>query len=223
MPLEQLRPFQKNLKKLSPDDRARMRRSIITHGFTDVVAVWLEDGVHHMLNGHQRVDVATQMVRDEGYVCPPVPVVWIDAADRSEAKRKLLVLSTAYGQIDTDGLAEFVADIDLTPDLLFEDLRLPDFSIRDFMDSHFTPDAVEAPAGPAPADTVSNTKVYNNETRALESFLSSDVRRITIYTNAVEYDQAVQRLSAIALASGVADYKAVLFYLLELYDLCHCK
>ena len=52
---------------------------------------------------------------------PELPCVFIEARDRKDAKQKLLRLNSFYGDIDPEGLQEFVNGIDVD----WSDLELP--------------------------------------------------------------------------------------------------
>lgn len=241
--IDDLVPLQGTLKSLSTEDYQKLRKLILELGFTHPVAVWKSGGKFYMLDGHQRVGVIRKMVAEEGFACPPLPVVHVDAENLTEAKRKLLAMSSQFGRIEGDGLYNFLQDIHFEAPEILTDFRLADFSARDFLDEFFVDPAPVrdgSPYGPAdgspsaepftggsrpleaspaaPVDKVSNTKNYRNETQALENFLASDVRRITIYMNPNDYDSAVARMAAIADRLALKDYRDVLFVLLSHYE-----
>jgi len=107
--LDQLTPFQGDLKSLSPENCEKLKGEIIRLGFCDPFSVWRSKGAYFILNGHQRLAVLKKMV-GEGWEVPALPVVWIEARNKREAKEKILALTSQYGDMTRDGLARFAAD-----------------------------------------------------------------------------------------------------------------
>jgi hypothetical protein len=66
-------------------------------------------------------------MREEGYIIPPLPVYYIKAKDKAEAKQKLLRLNSSYGKMTKESVLEFAEDIDLN----FDEIALPD-TVIDF-------------------------------------------------------------------------------------------
>lgn len=63
--LDELVEFQGELKTLSPENAARLRREILELGFSEPISVWQHDGTCYILNGHQRVTVLRGMAASE--------------------------------------------------------------------------------------------------------------------------------------------------------------
>ena len=83
-----LKNFQGNLKELSEKEFEKLRKSILKHGFSFPVFVWK----NNILDGHQRIFVTNRLL-NEGYTIKDIPIVDIDAKDRTEAAEKLLFLN----------------------------------------------------------------------------------------------------------------------------------
>jgi hypothetical protein len=117
--LADLTPFQGGLKDLDAARYAKLKASILAEGFMAPVFVWQD----RILDGHQR----TIVLEREGWdVEGGVPVVEIEAADESDAARKLLKLTSSYGKPQPEGVFDFMVEHDL--DLGdFADVDLPDF------------------------------------------------------------------------------------------------
>ena len=145
-PLESLTPFQGNLKSLSEANYKKLKKQIRTQGFSFPVFVWVCDGKHHLLDGHQRVRVLHKM-QHEGWQIPEIPVVRVLAEDYQAAKQKLLSATSQYGEIEGQGLYEFITDAALTPDYLTDNLRLPELDLESFRAEFFEcpPQAEEEP------------------------------------------------------------------------------
>lgn len=146
--LEQLTPFQGGLKDLSKENYDKLRKQILELGFSEPICVWKDESgprpVYNILNGHQRVRVLSEMKRSEGYKVPRLPVVEVEAESEFEAKKKVLSLTSQFGEITNESLFEFasIANIDL-PTL--KDFRFPELDMKKFEQSFF-----EDPPEPKP-------------------------------------------------------------------------
>ena len=127
--IDQLKTFQGDLKELSEDEFEKLKRSILKYGFSFPVFVWQD----YMLDGHQRIFVVGKLVKEEGYAIGDIPVVEIDAKNKTEAAEKLLVLNSHYAKITEDGLLGFVSEMDLDFENFAGDLNLPDFDMDNFL------------------------------------------------------------------------------------------
>jgi len=126
--IDVLKNFQGNLKELRKAELAKLKSSIIKHGFSFPVFVWGDQ----ILDGHQRI-FATKKLLKEGYKIGKIPVVEIEAKDRAEAAEKLLFLNSAYAKITDDGLYEFLNDNALKIEDFASDLNLPAFDMDAFL------------------------------------------------------------------------------------------
>jgi DNA modification methylase len=113
-----------------------LKTEILNTGFAFPVYVWKDgDGKTWTLGGHQRVRVLTSL-RSEGYLIPPVPIVYVEAKDYTEAKRRVLQDVSQFGKIETQGLYEFATDAGLSlPDL--DAFDLPEIDMKSFGDEFF--------------------------------------------------------------------------------------
>lgn len=132
--LEDLNILQGNLKDLSEENYKKLKREILNHGFSEPPSVWFNEGKWWLLNGTQRTRVLTGM-KAEGYFVPPIPVSIIEADDITQAKEKVLALTSQYGEITDTGLYEFMneAQIDLS---YLDDLRFPEIDLDEWKDSY---------------------------------------------------------------------------------------
>lgn len=131
--LAELTEMQGGLKSRTDIDFDKIKLSIIKYGFSFSLFVWKADK-NYLLDGHGRFNTLCKMQKD-GYIIPPLPVVYIQAKDKKEAKQKLLRLNSQYGKMTKESVLEFAEDIDLN----FDEIALPDTTI-DFADDT---DAVE--------------------------------------------------------------------------------
>lgn len=131
LPIDQLKTFQGNLKELHEDEYEKLKRSILKYGFSFPVFVWQG----YMLDGHQRVFTVNKLL-SEGYTIGDIPVVEIEAKDKTEAAEKLLVLNSHYAKITDEGLYEFVNEMELDFESLAGDLELSDFDMDRFVEGY---------------------------------------------------------------------------------------
>jgi hypothetical protein len=109
-PIDRLLEFQGNLKRLSEKNREKLIGSICTKGFIAPLFVWDDAGDWKLLDGHQRLKTLIWM-REHGWDIPMLPVDIIEAEDEQDAKRKLLAITSQYGEFDANGYIEFTESI----------------------------------------------------------------------------------------------------------------
>ena len=121
--------FQGGLKIRDEADIEKAKTSILKYGWSFPFFVWVSGKTNYCLDGHCRMLVLKQL-EAEGYLIPELPVVYISAKNKTEAKQKLLRLNSTFGKLTKESVLEFAEDIDLN----FDEISLPDTTI-DFSDS----------------------------------------------------------------------------------------
>lgn len=121
VPFRQLKDFQGDLKTITDDNLEKLKNSIIKNGFCAPVFVWKNKDKNYLIDGHQRLKALNSLFAD-GYTIPDIPIVYITADSKKDAKKKLLYISSQYGQFTIDGYADFAIDLNID----FNDLRLTD-------------------------------------------------------------------------------------------------
>jgi hypothetical protein len=72
------------------------------------------------IDTHGRL-LAYEWLENKGYIIPPVPVDWVEAKDKAEAKQLLLECDSRYGHVTREGYMGFTEDIIVeTEDLSLE-------------------------------------------------------------------------------------------------------
>ena len=107
--LENLVPFQGDLKYLSEENYQRLREAILRYGFSFPFAVWKNGGKLFLEDGHQREKVLRRM-KQEGFRIPPLPIDYIEAKNEKEAKEKILLATSQFGEMTNESLRDFLAD-----------------------------------------------------------------------------------------------------------------
>lgn len=140
VPYNKLNPLQGNLKDLSDENYSKLKKEILELGFSEPISVWENDGKLFLLNGHQRHRVIKRMVETEDFDCPPLPISIIEAATLKEAQKKILSLTSQYGQITGQGLYDFALDAGLSFDEINESFRFPEIDFDEWKLEFFKDD-----------------------------------------------------------------------------------
>ena len=111
-PIDLLIEFQGKLKRLTETNRKKLVKSICEKGFIAPFFVWDDMGELKLLDGHQRLKTLLWM-RQHGWDIPMLPVDVIEADNEQDAKKKLLAITSQYGEFDIDGYMEFTDGIEL--------------------------------------------------------------------------------------------------------------
>ncbi len=107
VPVNELAPFQGELKELSTREYKKLKKSLTENGIIVPFFVWPHDGALWLLDGHQR----HRVFNNEAWNID-VPVIRIHADNEQDAKQKVLVISSQYGKITQEGYDEFTFDMD---------------------------------------------------------------------------------------------------------------
>jgi hypothetical protein len=108
-----IKPLQGNYKKRTPEQVDKLCRLIIKRGirFPSFITK-LKDGIW-AIDTHGRL-LAYEELEKRGYAIQPVPVVYVKAKNKSEAKQLLLECDSRYGTATQEGFEEFIDDLDVS-------------------------------------------------------------------------------------------------------------
>ncbi len=134
--LKDLQELQGDLKSLSKKNYAKLKREILSEGFSAPFFIWQDSHQNYILDGHQRIRVLRQL-EQEGYEIPALPVVPVEAIDLDDAKRKLLAFASQYGEMNSEGLYEFMSKSSIEFDEMDSRYRFPEIKNEDFKDEFF--------------------------------------------------------------------------------------
>jgi hypothetical protein len=118
--LEEITPFQGELKVREEKDIKKIKKSLVKYGISFPFFVWKKEGTIYCFDGHGR-RLALIELRTEGYTLPPIPVVFIYAQNEEDAKQRMLRLNSRYGMVTKDSVIQFVGDIEVD----YDDLAIP--------------------------------------------------------------------------------------------------
>lgn len=151
--ISELNHFQGSLKELSVDNYEKLKSVILELGFSEPISVWKDGkGKWQTLNGHQRLRCLIGL-REEGYEVPKIPVTVVEAKDEAEAKKKVLTLTSQYGEITNQGLYEFLETSGVGFDWAKGSLRLPEINLQLFEEGFF---GGSSPSADGSVDLTSN-------------------------------------------------------------------
>ena len=131
--LAELTELQGGLKERTDIDYDKIKLSIIKFGFSFPLFVWKSGKTNYLCDGHGRFATLCKMQKD-GYIIPPLPVVYIQCKNKTEAKQKLLRLNSTYGKMTKESVLEFAEDLEIN----FDEISLPD-TVIDFSDQSEEP------------------------------------------------------------------------------------
>jgi DNA modification methylase len=130
---KKLKPFQGRLKKLTDENKQKLKSEILENGFTAPIFIWENSlGILYTMDGHQRCKVLAELEKD-GYKIPEIPVAIIHAPDEQTAKRRLLGIVSQYGQLTEAGLLGYIEAAKLDPKKL-TNFSFPDIDLNGIID-----------------------------------------------------------------------------------------
>jgi hypothetical protein len=147
LPYEQIELLQGELKERSDDQIDKICRSVIKHGWAFPEFIWKNQGHNYCLDGHGRQAAIPHLI-GMGYTIPEIPVVYIEAKNREEAKELLLKCTSRYGNVVIDGFLLFTQGLEFDLSELdipgISDIILQEnFDMGDFFDAEFKPEKKE--------------------------------------------------------------------------------
>lgn len=139
--IAKMKELQGDLKSLSTENYAMLKKEMLDTGFAFPIHLWLDKstGTRWIVGGHQRKRTLESM-RQEGYKVPPVPVVYVHAKDIKEARRRVLQDIAQYGQVEHEGLYEFMTEAAIAPGDLAASFKIPEIDMPAFNAEFFHDD-----------------------------------------------------------------------------------
>lgn len=132
IPLDQLEPFQGDLKRLDRDDYERLRKNLIENGFSFTIHVWKNGGKNYIIDGHQRLTALKMMRDNEQWVVGELPVSVVEAEDFPSAKKKILAGISTYGKYTEKTLFDFIKENDIPFDGVVSSFSFPEINMEKF-------------------------------------------------------------------------------------------
>lgn len=104
-----LKTFEFNDLKDKNRDITKLKNSIINDGFSFPIFIWADH--KYVLDGKGR-DIALQELENEGFEICDLPIVEIEANNKADAKKKVLLASSTHGEITRESFDLFIEDLD---------------------------------------------------------------------------------------------------------------
>jgi ParB-like nuclease family protein len=134
---DKLTPFQGELKNLSEENYQKVKGEILRLGFSFALHAWVNDqGRICILDGHQRITTLKRM-KQEGFEIPKIPVVMVEADNYQDAKQMVLAGTSQYGEMQEQGLYDFIAEAGLDWRQVADSCRFPEIDMSDFASTFF--------------------------------------------------------------------------------------
>jgi hypothetical protein len=146
--IDDIDPYQDDLKELSEIDYGKLRAEILEEGFSFCLDVWFnpEDQRWKTIDGHQRLRVLKNMRDAEFFHIPPIPCSIVLAENVWQAKKKILSGTAQYGKMTNQGLYKFsTTNMIALPQL--EKMALP-IAMPRFVQEFFEDPATKVPPAP---------------------------------------------------------------------------
>lgn len=118
-----LEDFQGELKQMNYINLDKLKKSILRYGIFIPKFVWKHNGKYYVLDGHQTKKALHRLER-EGYTIPKIPIVQIMAKGEKEAREKLLIINSKYGEITKRGIKGFIEGLKIDQDMITIDLNI---------------------------------------------------------------------------------------------------
>lgn len=125
--------LQGDLKVLTDEAYNRFKANILVNGFSEPISIWKDDDKLRIVNGHQRLATVKRMVENEDYQVGKLPINFVFAKTYQEAKKKVLALTSEYGQISNQGLVNFLMDVDIDADYLRDAIKINNVNVEDIL------------------------------------------------------------------------------------------
>jgi hypothetical protein len=100
--------LQGNLKERTDEDIETVAAFILEDGWSFPFFIWKDGETKYVLDGHGRIK-ALEKLESQGVIIPPLPVAYIFAMNKQEAKIKLLKLNSRCGSLTESGYALFTS------------------------------------------------------------------------------------------------------------------
>ncbi len=201
--LSKLQEFQGELKSLHREQFEMLKNEMVKTGFAFPFHVWRAPGGElKLIGGHQRKRVLTRM-EEEGWVIPPLPVVWVEADDLQQAKRRVLQDVAQYGKVDGQGFYEFLSEVEFDLADLASSFKIPELNMASFIEEYFednTPDPLDiGPSAPGGGLDTQNGSA------------SGAVKMVQLYFTQDDHAALVQLLNALGEKFGTDNLSDTIF------------
>lgn len=110
----------------------KLIQSLLRYQFIDPFKVWFDGSIHWCLDGFHRFSDLMNMERSGVDVPNMLPATFIDCKDQKEAAELVLVFSSIYAKITSQGLYDFIGKYDIDYADIKTSIEIPEFDEIDF-------------------------------------------------------------------------------------------
>lgn len=129
---------QENFKELDEAAKHKLKASILSNNFTQPFYVWEDpDGKLWCLDGKHRTMLLEELLK-EGIAVPyTLPATFIDCENKKEASKLILLFSSQYARVTSEGLFDFITLNDLQFEELKDMVDIPELKMDKFGEKYF--------------------------------------------------------------------------------------
>lgn len=110
--LQDMTPFQGDLKKRTPQEIEELGKTLVSDGLTMPFAIWKHEGKNYILDGHGRLEALIRLsMQTPDILTEEFPCLMIQAEDEQTARKLLLQITSQYGHVTKKGVIAFTASI----------------------------------------------------------------------------------------------------------------
>jgi len=117
IPWKNIKPLQGNYKKRDMTDITKLANLIIKRGIRFPSFVWKNGDDIWAIDTHGRL-LSYEYLENNGYEIPSIPVSYIEAKNKTEAKQLLLECDSRFGKVTRESFEEFTQDIEVVEEEL---------------------------------------------------------------------------------------------------------
>jgi hypothetical protein len=223
--VDEMVEFQGDLKTLSKKNYNRLKKEILETGIGFPFRIWRHDSKAFIIGGHQTKRTLVQM-REEGYDIPRVPVSFVEARDYTEAKRRVLQDVAQYGQIDRQGLYEFIHDSEIDFEMVEANYELPNLDMESFKFEFFKEPMAnlpgqdeDEPQKPTKAQLVDELVARSEDENPLEhdknTYLNNNIKQVVLFFEGEEFEKVIQQANRLLTVFKLEDFSALFVRLMR--------
>lgn len=143
LPLEDLKPFQQDLKTLTKVNMGKLIRAMEARGFVAPFLCWRDpsDKTVYLVDGHQRHRALSFLAKAGTHSLPgKYPCVFVDVDNKKALAQVILYINSQYGEMNVDSLHEFDHTFGVDLKDIFGNLDLPQIDMGRFEVGFLRPD-----------------------------------------------------------------------------------
>lgn len=222
--LDELVEFQGDLKTLSKKNYEKLKKEILETGVGFPFRIWRNEGQAFIIGGHQTKRMLLRMRDEEGYQIPRLPVSFVEARDRQEAKRRVLQDIAQYGQIDRQGLYEFIYNSEIDFKMVETNFELPNLDMESFKFEYFKdpePSIEDSNQQPVPnkaqmVDEINNRMEDENPIQHdKETYLNNNIKQVVLFYDTDEFSDVIERANRLMVVYKLEDFSSLFVKLIE--------